>query len=309
MALAFFRQVRHAASRFVRDVYRAPVGRGTMSADVFLAVLAAAAMHASWNVLIKVRLDPFASISLMSLGMAVMALPVLPFTTMPGGVTWAWMALSVVMHTGYKYFLARAYETGDMAQSYPLARGTAPLLATLGALLLLGEAPGGLAVAGILLLSAGTFLMSVRGGGLNALAGRTAAYALVTSVFIAGYTLADGSGARSAADGISYAAWLFLIEGVWSIIFCIMVRGRRIVRVMLPEWKIGLAAGSLSALGYGIVIWAMTNAPVAAVAALRESSILFAMVLSVVVLGETLTRWRVAAALLIVAGVVALRLG
>jgi drug/metabolite transporter (DMT)-like permease len=151
--------------------------------------------------------------------------------------------------------------------------------------------------------------MSVRGGGLDALGGRSVVYALITSVFIAGYTLSDGSGARSAADGISYAAWLFLAEGIWSAVFCIMVRGPRIVRAIMPEWKIGLVAGLLSALGYGIAIWAMTKAPIAAVAALRESSILFAMVLSVVVLGETPTRWRVGAALLIVAGVVALRLG
>lgn len=280
-----------------------------MSAAVFIAVLAAAAMHATWNVLIKVRLDPFASISLMSFGMAVIALPLLPFMTMPSGVTWVWLVLSVILHTGYNYFLARAYETGDMAQSYPLARGTAPLLTTLGGLVVLNEAPGSLAVVGIVLLCAGTLVMSLRGGVMSALAGRSVVYALITSVFIAGYTLADGSGARSASDAVSYAVWLFLVEGIWSIVFCIMVRGTRVVRAILPEWKIGLVAGLLSSLGYGIVIWAMTKAPVAAVAALRESSILFAMVLSVVVLGETLTRWRVAAALLIVAGVAALRLG
>lgn len=280
-----------------------------MSTTVFLAVLAAAVMHASWNVLIKVRLDPFASISLMSFGMAVISLPLLPFMAVPSGITWVWLILSVILHTGYNYFLARAYETGDMAQTYPLARGTAPLFTALGGLAFLQESPGNLAAVGIVLLCAGTFVMSLRGGVVSALVGKSVVYALITSVFIAAYTLADGSGARSAMDGVSYAVWLFLLEGVWSILFCIMVRGRRVVRAILPEWKIGLFAGLLSSLGYGIVIWAMTKAPLAAVAALRESSILFAMVLSVVVLGEQLTRWRIAAAMLIVAGVVALRLG
>ena len=280
-----------------------------MTETVFFAVLAAAAMHATWNVLIKVRLDPFASISLMSFGMALITLPLLPFVAVPTGITWVWLILSVILHTGYNYFLARAYETGDMAQSYPLARGTAPLLTALGGIAFLGEAPGRLAAVGIVLLCAGTLAMSLRGGVMSALAGRSVVYALITSVFIAAYTLADGSGARSAADAVSYAVWLFLVEGIWSIAFCVMIRGPRVVRAILPEWKIGLVAGLLSALGYGIVIWAMTKAPVAAVAALRESSILFAMVLSVTVLGESLTRWRAAAALLIVAGVVALRIG
>lgn len=279
-----------------------------MTATVFLCVLAAAVMHATWNVLIKVRLDPFVSISMMSLGMGVLALPLLPFLSVPTGITWMWLLLSVAFHTGYNYYLTRAYETGDMAQAYPLARGTAPLMTTLGGLALLGEVPGGLAVAGIVLLCGGTFLMSVRGG-LGRIGGRPVFYALLTSVFIAGYTLADGSGARSAVDALSYAAWMFLVQGVWAFAFCMMVRGRGVVRAMLPEWRIGLFASMLSGLGYGIVIWAMTQAPVAMVAALRESSILFAMVLSVTVLGEALTRWRAIAALLIVAGVIALRLG
>jgi drug/metabolite transporter (DMT)-like permease len=280
-----------------------------MSATVFAAVLLAAAMHATWNALLKVRLDRFATVSLMSFGMGVVSLPFLPFVAVPAGVTWLWLGLSAALHVGYNYFLARAYETGEFGQAYPLARGTAPLLATLGGLVLLGEAPGAVAVGGILLLCGGTFLMSLRGGGVNALGGRPVVYALTASVFIAGYTLVDGTGARSAATAASYIVWLFVIEGIAALVSCVVIRGGRVVRVMLPEWKVCLVSGLLSALSYGIVIWAMTKAPIAAVAALRESSILFAMVLSVAVLGESMTRWRAAAALLIVGGVVALRLG
>ncbi|TKT80400.1 EamA family transporter [Aquamicrobium sp. LC103] len=280
-----------------------------MSATVFLAVLAAAAMHASWNAMIKVRLDRFASISLMSFAMGLVVLPLVPFVAFPKGETWLWIALSMVFHTGYKFFLTKAYETGDLAQSYPLARGTAPLLTTIGGAVLLGELPGGVAVLGILLLCAGTFLMSFRGGGINGLSRRAVGFALLTSVFVASYTLTDGSGARSAASATSYAVWLFLLDAVWSIIFCVWLRGARVIRVMLPEWKSGLAAGLLGAVAYWIAMWAMTKAPIASVAALRETSILFAMLLSVAALGETMTRWRIAAALLIVGGVIALRLG
>lgn len=281
-----------------------------MSTTVFLVVLVAAAMHASWNALLKVRLDRFASISLMSFGMGLVALPLLPFVSVPQGVTWIWLTLSIVFHTGYKYYLSRAYETGDLAMAYPLARGSAPLLTTLGGVLLLNELPGDLAILGIVLLCAGVFLMSFRGATvIDALGGRTVFYALLTSVFIAGYTLTDGSGARSAANATSYAVWLFLLEGIWSMIFCIFLRGTKVMRIMLPEWKIGLGGGFLSAVAYWIAMWAMTQAPIAAVAALRETSILFAMAISAVIIGETVTRWRLVAALLIVGGVAALRLG
>jgi drug/metabolite transporter (DMT)-like permease len=280
-----------------------------MSATVFAAVLAAALMHATWNALLKVRLDRFASISLMSFGMGVVAAPLLPFVSVPSGITWFWLLLSVVFHTGYKYFLSRAYETGDLAQAYPLARGTAPLITTLGAMAFLSEFPGQMAIGGILLLSSGTFLMSLRGGGLGTFGGRAVVYALITSLFVASYTLSDGSGARSAADATSYAVWLFLLEGLWSLAFAFMLRGPSVGRVMLAEWKTGLIGGFLSAVAYWIAMWAMTKAPIAAVAALRETSILFAMAISVTMLGESLTRWRAAAALLIVGGVIALRLG
>ncbi len=279
-----------------------------MSAAVFLAVLAAAAMHASWNALLKVRGDRFAVVLLMSVGMGVAAAPLLPFVPVPQGVTWGWIALSICLQTGYKYYLTRAYETGDLAVAYPLARGTAPLLTTLGSAILLGEVPGPMTILGIVLLCGGVLLMSLRGRG-EGVGGRTVAFALLTSAFIAGYTLTDGSGARSAADGVSYAVWLFVLDGLVALALCALLRGRRAMSIALTEWRTMLGGGLLGALAYGIALWAMTRAPIAAVAALRETSILFAMILSVVLLGERVAPRRVVAALVIVAGVLALRLG
>lgn len=281
-----------------------------MTLTVFLAVLCAAAMHAIWNAVIKVRLDRFASISLMTLGMGVAALPVLPFVDLPQGKVWFWIVLSAAIHTGYRLFLIKAYETGDLAQAYPLARGTAPLMTTIGGVLLLGEIPAGLSVVGILLLSTGTLLMSLRGGAqLGAFDRRSVGFALVTSVCVAGYTLTDGSGARLAATASSYAAWLFVVDGLWTLALCLYIRGRGILVAMLPEWKTGILTGLLGAASYWIAMWAMTKAPIASVAALRETSILFAMFIAIFALREKVTRWRAGAALLIVAGVIALRLG
>lgn len=281
-----------------------------MSLVVFLSVLAAALAHAVWNAMIKVRLDRFASITLMSIGMGVFALPFLVFVDVPHGITWLWIAASVAFHTGYRWFLVKAYATGDLAQSYPLARGTAPLLTTLGGVLLLREYPGMVTVGGIVLLSLGTLLMSFRGGSPTAAFSRRAvAYALITSVFVASYTLTDGTGARSAATATSYAAWLFVLDGIWCFVLGLLVRGRAIVTLMAPEWKTAIVTGVLAAGSYWVAMWAMTQAPIAAVAALRETSILFAMLISVAFLREAVTRFRVIAALFIVAGVVALRLG
>lgn len=281
-----------------------------MSAGVFLAVLAAAAMHAAWNALIKVRLDRFASISLMSLGMGLFALPALFFTEAPHGLTWLWIAVSTGLHTGYRLFLVKAYETGDLGQTYPLARGAAPLLTTLGGALLLRESPASMAVIGILILSGGTLLMSFRGGGVKEKLGRRAVgYALTTSIFIAGYTLTDGTGARGAATVTSYAAWLFFVDGLWVLALCLFLRGVPMLRAMGGEWKTGALTGILGGAAYWIAMWAMTKAPIAAVAALRETSILFALLISVFALGEQMTRWRALAALCIILGVIAIRLG
>lgn len=280
-----------------------------MTLTVFLAVLAAAAMHAIWNAAIKVKLDRFASISLLTVGMGIAGLPALPFVEVPHGIVWLWIAASVALHTGYRLFLIKAYETGDLSQTYPLARGAAPLMTTLGGVLLVQEVPAALAMLGILLLSAGTLLMSARGGNSLAFERRAVGFALVTSVFVAGYTLTDGIGARTAATASSYAAWLFLTDGIVTLVLCIAIRGRAIAGTMLVEWRTALVTGALAAGAYWIAMWAMTRAPIASVAALRETSILFAMAISVVALREPVTRWRAAAGCLIVAGIVALRLG
>ncbi|NNE23678.1 MAG: EamA family transporter [Rhizobiales bacterium] len=281
-----------------------------MSLEVFFAVLAAAVMHAAWNAMIKQRLDRFLSISLMSFSMGLLSLVCLPFVAVPQGFTWFWIILSALLHTGYKIYLIRAYDSGDLAQIYPLARGAAPLITALAGVVLLSEVLSPMMAGGIVVLCLGIGLMAARGGAqFERLSGLAIANALVTSLFIAGYTLTDGIGGRTAPTASSYAVWMFAIDGFWMALFCMMMRGRQAFISVLPEWRSGLATGALSLGAYWIVIWAMTKAPIAAVAALRETSILFAVLISVIFLKERLTRWRSLACVLIVAGVVALRLG
>jgi drug/metabolite transporter (DMT)-like permease len=280
-----------------------------MTLTIFMAVLAAAAMHAAWNAIIKIRTDRFASMSLTTLGMAVAATPVLPFVAFPALSVWLWIIASIIIHVGYRLFLVKAYDAGDLAQTYALARGTAPLLTTVSAFLLFGEVLRGAEIGGIVLLSCGTFLMSFRGGGHARFNQRAVGFALITSMFIASYTLTDGYGARLADGAASYASWLFFCDGVCSIVIGFLYHGRSLLPVLTHEWKTGLLTGALSAGSYGIVLWAMTQAPIASVAALREASILFAMLISVYILGEGTGPWRIVAAILIGSGAVALRLG
>jgi drug/metabolite transporter (DMT)-like permease len=267
-------------------------------------------MHATWNALIKTRSDRFASISLATLGASIVVLPILPFVDFPSIEVWIWIAASVIIHAGYRLFLVKTYDVGDFAQSYPLARGIAPLITTVGAIIFIGEVPEGLTVLGIVVLSFGALLMSLRGSSdLSKFNRRAVGFALLTSMLIAGYTLTDGYGVRLANTASSYAAWLFFCDGLCSIAIGFLYRGRGLLTVLASEWKTNLLTGGLLAGSYWIIMWAMTKAPIASIAALRETSILFAMLISVLVLGERVTPWRVLATVFIVGGVVILRLG
>ena len=280
-----------------------------MDTTIFFAVLAAAAMHAGWNAVVKIGLDQFLTVTLVSVAAGAVALACLPFTEVPAGSVWYWILASAILHTGYKIFLVQAYKAGDLGQVYPLARGAAPLIVAAVSLVALEEGLDSANLAGIGVLVAGVWQMSLRGGhqvrGLN----RTAVlYALGTSCFIAGYTLVDGLGARQAASAMSYTIYLFVIDAVLIAIVCLAMRGWKGIRRMEGAWKSGLAGGALSLGAYWIAIWAMTQAPIATVAALRETSVLFAIVIATVVLKEKLTPWRLAAAFVISGGTLLLRL-
>jgi drug/metabolite transporter (DMT)-like permease len=280
-----------------------------MDPFVFAAVLLAAAFHASWNALIKIRLDPFLAIVLIAAAAGIVSLPLLPFVPVPPLAAWPWLMLSVLTHLGYYIGLSRAYRSGDMGQVYPIARGSAPLMTAAGGAILLGENFNLTGWGGIVALTSGIFVLSLRGGGALAhLNRRAVGYALFTAVTICCYSLVDGIGARTAGNAHGYALWLFVIDGAFISVIALMSHGSDAAPGMVRHWRSGLIGGVLSLTAYWIVIWAMTVAPIALVAALRETSVLFGAAIAVVFLKEPLRAPRIGAAVLIVAGLALIRL-
>ncbi|TAJ72586.1 MAG: EamA family transporter [Phenylobacterium sp.] len=280
-----------------------------MDLAVFFAVLAAALMHASWNAVVRVGLDRFNSILLLSMTQSALALALLPFVPVPAAASWPWAAAAALLHTGYKLFLIRAYQHGDLSQIYPLARGAAPPIVAVGGVILLGEHLPPTGWAAVALIAGGVALMAARGGsGTTRLSGQALGYALATAGFVAGYTLVDGQGARLAGSATAFAMWMFVGDGLVMLAYAMVTRGPKAPLAVASSWRTGLPAGALSLGSYWIALWAFTRAPVALVAALRETSVLFAMLIGVLVLKERAGRWRWLAALGIGAGVMAMRL-
>lgn len=279
-----------------------------MTLAVALAVLVAAVLHASWNALIRFHGDRLGMVTLLAAVAAVVALPGALLLGPPSPASWPWMAASVGLHLGYNVFLANAYAHGELGRVYPLARGAAPLVTLAAGFALFHELIGGWQLLGVITLATGIVLLAFEGG-WRALrhAPRGAVYALVTSLFIASYTLSDGMGARAAADPHAYVLWLFVLDGIPLLLYA-LVKGRaRTRRVFAEHWKAGSVAGLLSLGAYWIAIWAMTLAPIAMVAALRESSVVFAVLIGVVFLGEPITRPRVLSVVAVLLGMWMLR--
>lgn len=280
----------------------------TLSLAVFLAVLAAAFFHAGWNLLVKLNLDRLLALFLLQVmigGMAIVMLMIFPWPTraaLPYAVT------TGLLHAGYNVFLARAYQTADLSQIYPIARGTAPLVTLVGATLFAGDRLAPMALLGLFIVVAGIWLIASGGRRKLTLDPSSLGFALGTSLFIGVYTVVDGMGARVSAAPSGYTATVFLFDALFMTLATLALRGPGIFRAVVPHWRTGLGAAGLSLAAYWIVLWAMTVAPIAAVAALRETSILFVMVLSALFLKERITLARGLGGALVVAGAVALRL-
>jgi drug/metabolite transporter (DMT)-like permease len=276
---------------------------------VFLAVLFAAACHAGWNALIKVGLDPLSTTTLISLGSGLVALVALPFVGMPAAAAWPWIVASTVIHLFYFAALVEAYRTGDLGHVYPIARGSAPLMTAAASVFFVGERLSWLSWSGIVLLAAGVLLLSARGSReLTHVDKRAVGFALLTALTICAYSVVDGLGARASHNSLSYVLWLFIGIALVLPPYALWRDGRDVIPAMQRYWLRGFAGGGLQVLSYGIAVWAMTIAPIAIVASLRETSVLFGAILAVTVLKEPLRAIRIAAALLILCGLVLLRL-
>ena len=279
-----------------------------LSLGVTLAVLAAGLLHAGWNALLKSAPggDPMLDMATIVAGSAVCGLIVIPFVGVPDSGAWKFAAVSAFIHWAYYVTLAHAYRTGDLSFAYPLMRGAAPLIVTLLGIAFLREWPTLQIALGIVLISLGIVAIAYAQRGRHSPA--AAGWALTNAAIIAAYTLVDGTGARASGNAPAYVSWLIFLEAIPFLAWIWLRQRTAAVRYIGAHWKRGIVGGAASLGAYGIVLWAMTRAPVAAVAALRETSVLFAALIGAVFLKEGLGLRRLAGAATVVAGVAALKL-
>lgn len=281
-----------------------------MSTTVMIAVLFSALLHASWNAVVKSGREKGLDIVLVATGSAAIAAAVLPFLTPPAQASWHFLGVSALIHLVYFVLVGAAYRAGDMGHVYPLMRGTPPLLVALASGPLIGETLKPAGWFGILFICGGILAMAFVGrrGGTPAL--RPTLLALANALVIAGYTFVDGLGARASGSPAAYTLWGFLLMALPMMVYGGVVYSRTPdialrVRSRLP---IAFGGGACSIGAYVITLWAMTEAPIALVSALRETSIIFAVAISTFVLKERSGWSRTAAAGVIMAGIAVLKL-
>ena len=272
-----------------------------------VSVLFAALLHASWNAIVKFGDDKMQGMVLLSIAHGLIGLVMIAVFPIPAPESWWLLAGSVLFHLIYKSFLTLAYTRGDLSRVYPIARGTAPMIVLGVSLFMLPDRVTGLQTAGILLVGAGIILMA-RGVFTQGEERTLLPYALLAAVGTAGYSLFDGLGARASGSVSGYIGWLFFLDAFLFTAGGLAVRGRQVLPQSGRIWMLGMIAGACSVAAYWIAVWAMTLAPIAVVTALREVSVLFAVLIGVVFFKDKADVGKIVAAVVIVAGVIAIRL-
>lgn len=272
---------------------------------VTAAVLASAVLHACWNALAHRSADALAAVTLISIGLAALSLPLAAVVAPPSPASWRYLAVSVVLHVTYSVLLARSYSVGDFGHVYPLARGSSPLVVALLAVVLVGERLSWPMLAGIAAVC----------GGLGVLVGfgrvhnpRAVLAAGLTGLCVAGYTTVDGLGVRRAGSTLGYTSWLLGMLGLGMLGYALVVYRRRLAGALRGRWWLAVLGGTVGWTSYALVLWAQTRGALAAVAALRETSVIAAAVIGTLAFGERFGRRRIVATVLVAAGVVLLNL-
>jgi drug/metabolite transporter (DMT)-like permease len=274
-----------------------------MSASVIALALFAAILHATWNAFLRSGADRLWTVTVMSLAMAVVGIPLALVFPLPLPAAWPYLLISSCLQVGYSVFLVSAYRHGELGQVYPIVRGSVPLLVTLGGLAFAGDRLGAGGVIGVALVAIGIMSLSF---------GRTRAstasilFALLTGLFIASYATVDAIGVRMAGDAHSYAIWIFLIYGVLMTATFILMRRRLRIDLRSPETWTAIGGGMVSLVAYGAVIAAFALGPAGPITALRETSVVFAVLIGRVFLGEALTFRRLVACAIVAAGAICL---
>jgi drug/metabolite transporter (DMT)-like permease len=279
-----------------------------MEIHVFLVVLMAALFHATWNAFVKLNGDRLLFMAVMMMGSGFLALFSLPLVALPLPESWSYILLSILIHQGYNFCLLGAYRYGDLSHVYPISRGSAPLIVAFVSVFVIGEALTRQGFWAVIIVGLGIMSLALTRN-VNRLRDPWAiTFALSTGAFIAGYTIVDGLGARLAGSGHSYAAWLLALEWIPITVFAVLTRGSTALPYVGRIWKPAALLGVANLAAYWAVIWAMTIAPIALVAALRETSIVFALIFGVVFLKEGLSLTRLASTMAILVGMVMLKI-
>lgn len=276
-----------------------------MSIEIAAVVLLAAAFHATWNALIKIRGDRVVVMMVVTLAGSVFSLLVAPFVEAPAPESWGFLVATILLHTAYHFFLPIAYDHGDLGQVYPIARGSAPLLVATGALVFAGESLTPFALLGTLCLACGVMALAFERESGVWRTPKPVIYALLTGLLIASYTVVDGMGARQAGSAIGFAVWLTIGDGILTFLIVYIWKGRHALAVARRNVGAGVLGGVLQVGGYWIIVWALAVAPMAMVSGLRETSVLFVALISTFILKEGFGVWRFVSASLIALGLVA----
>ena len=278
-----------------------------MTAFVFVAVLIAALLHACWNAIIKFGDDKLQGMVLLSVAHGLIGLILIAIFPIPSKESWWLLAGSVLFHLMYKTFLTFAYMRGDLSRVYPIARGTAPMIVLVISLIALSDVVLASQIFGIVLVGLGITLMA---WGVFAHGEERALipYALLAAVGTAGYSVFDGLGARASGTVSGYIGWLFFLDAFLFTVGGVAIKGHAVLPKSVKIWMLGLIAGVCSVAAYWIAVWAMTLAPIALVTALREVSVLFAVLIGVLFFKDKAMVGKIFAGLVIVAGVIAIRL-
>lgn len=278
-----------------------------MSVTVFLAVLGAALLHATWNACIKTGANKQTAMLIMTIWQGALGGALVIWRPLPAADVWPWLIASGVIHMFYQLFLAYAYEQGDLSRVYPLARGTAPMMVLLVSIFVLPDVVSAVEYAGVLIIGTGIAVMAF-GALRSGESRRLIPYAFGAACATAGYTLVDGIGARISGDPVTFVSWLLFLSAFFYLPAVLTLKGRGVIKGTKRDWMMGAITGGASLLAYSIAVWAMTKAPIAMVAALRETSILFAMLIGWVLFNDRMDRSKIIAGLLIVGGLVLTRL-
>jgi drug/metabolite transporter (DMT)-like permease len=275
----------------------------TLSLTVTFAVIAAAVTHAVWNAIAHGIKDQTLAFALIGVGGIAIGIPLVIVAAMPRADCWPYLLGSVAIHVFYNLLLMQCYRLGEFSQVYPLARGTSPLVVTILAAIFIHEHLTLAQIAGVLVVSAGlaTLVLAGRRPGRGAFLA-----AVGTGLTIAAYTTVDGVGVRLSGSPVGYIGWLMVLESLCVPMFAVVRRRDVLLKQPKRILLAGLAAGALSVLAYGLVLWAQTRGALAPIAALRETSVIFGAIIGTLIFRESFGRTRIAATVLVAAGIILL---